>query len=216
MQHKDNKKYPQFPFIIIYYDVIKELGLADFESYILLYYLMKSSKGNEIGKINMSKIEEKLYFTITRKTLHRKLQILIKQHHIIEDEKGRYRLNADTESKFTTSGYFLIVYFEFMLAYKIRLKKYLLLYLTYSLFRRSKNNNGFFNEETFCYYLHIKKSMLFKHKKDLIDRDFIIKQSGTQYKISSDIYEDFEKLKTEYKIESEQNMDYKKNWVKGG
>lgn len=203
MHYKDNKKYPQFPFIIIYYDVIKELGLADFESYILLYYLMKSSKGNEIGKINMSKIEEKLYFTITRKTLHRKLQILIKQHHIIEDEKGRYRLNADTASKFTTSGYFLIVYFEFMLEYKIRLKKYLFLYLTYSLFRKSKNSNGFFNESTFCYYLGIKKSMLSKHKKDLIDNGFIVKQYGTLYQINSHIIKEFEKLKTKYETENE-------------
>ncbi|MDN3694996.1 hypothetical protein QWZ06_23550 [Chryseobacterium tructae] len=203
MHYKDNKKYPQFQFIIIYYDVIKELELADFESYILLYYLMKISKGNEIGKINMSKIEEKLYSIITRKTLHKKLKVLIEQNHIIEEEKGRYRLNADTANKFTPIGHFLIVYFEFMLAYKIRLKKYLLLYLTYSLFRKSKNNNGFFNEETFCYYLGIKKSMLSKHKKDLIDREFIIKQGGTQYKIPSFIYEEFEKLKTKYKIESE-------------
>ncbi|MDR3026613.1 hypothetical protein [Chryseobacterium sp.] len=203
MQYKDNKKHLQFPFIIIYYDVIKELELADFESYILLDYLMKVSKGNEIGKINISKIEQKLYSTITRKTLHRKLKVLLEQNHIIEYEKGIFRLNADTVSKFTSSGYFLIVYFEFMLAYKIRLKKYLLLYLTYSLFRKSKNNNGFFNEETFCYYLDLKKSMLSKHKKDLIDRDFIIKQSGTQYKISPVIYEEFEKLKTQYKIGSE-------------
>lgn len=197
MNNKDRNNYPKYPFIIIYYDVMRDLNI-DFESYILLHYLFKISKKNIIGKINMSKIEEKLFAIITRKTLDRKLKKLIKQEHIIEDEKGIYRLNADIESKLTPSGYFLIVYFEMLLILKIRVKKYLLLYLAYSLFRMKNNQNGFFNENMFCECLNIRRTMYFRHRKDLVDRGYIIEQNGTQYQLAPNLYKEFEKLKRCY------------------